>query len=832
MFASKNTFSGCLTPDIAEHSVHPMLTAFIQTTLDGPSIVKGTELPTSASKAALSIAQLVTYNVVKKRYDTTSPRHPKDRETPIAIYIAMKLWTLTRSESLIQKLQDLGLCISPKRLRNISNDVANSVVAYYQSCGIVVPPSALKQVFTICLADNIDHNPSATHCNSSFHGFSMSLLQFPSQEDLKQNESVMNTNVMGRDNVSPLPDSYTVMQDIALQKGEASFVPKLTCDSHLVPSCPDLMTTISKEYTWLKHAHTLLDKDKLSQDDWVSWSAYNASVSDPPKSPNTPSVMLPLFRENANDSTTMYHSLHLAIETALFLNEGQTPVLEVDQPLYALCKKLQWKYPDTVGEDKCLLMIGAMHTEKMIYSILGDWLSGSGWTVALTKACVTTSGSAESFLGAAHITKTRYAYQVTALALYTLLLNAKTSQDDLSSSLDEWIQQQCKAQPQFLYWYKTLQLELTALAFVRSIRLGLFALYKETLGQLIPWVFALDHIHYARCLSVHLRDMCTLEDEQPGLYAEFVKGNFVGQKSKKSFSKLALDQMHEQLIAVLKGDGGIIGITENAHALRRLLVSGPEFSRMIQEFESCSHEEDHSHHEQYREFQEKFKTNVTALVQVIEEMGNPFLEDTGNLIQMDSSIVMPHEVVNAVTTVECVGIKQCDEFVEQRLETSCKAWSATISKNKLPLMSHKEKVQHKPDSAFAKDDRAKTLQILTSSLSGRDIDADLFSHELSCTPPSLSRKGEMFHGTKADIVQCLEDELPPNPSSHPQVDALVLDGAAILHIVRPGLCVTFEDYITTKFHPYILSKLDTVHRVDLVWDDYRPDSLKQGTRPC
>ena len=71
----------------------------------------------------------------------------------------------------------------------------------------------------------------------------------------------------------------------------------------------------------------------------------------------------------------------------------------------------------------------------------------------------------------------------------------------------------------------------------------------------MPWVFALDHIHYARCLSVHFRDMCTLEERQPGLYAEFMHGKFVGQKSKKSFSKLELDQMHEQLIAVLKGNG-------------------------------------------------------------------------------------------------------------------------------------------------------------------------------------------------------------------------------------------------------------------------------------
>ena len=67
------------------------------------------------------------------------------------------------------------------------------------------------------------------------------------------------------------------------------------------------------------------------------------------------------------------------------------------------------------------MMLGAMHTEKMVYTLLGDWLAGSGWVDAIAKAHVATSGTAESFLGASHITRTRYAHQVTALALFELL---------------------------------------------------------------------------------------------------------------------------------------------------------------------------------------------------------------------------------------------------------------------------------------------------------------------------------------------------------------------------------------------------------------------------
>ena len=46
------------------------------------------------------------------------------------------------------------------------------------------------------------------------------------------------------------------------------------------------------------------------------------------------------------------------------------------------------------------------------------------------------------------------------------------------------------------------------------------------------------------------------------------------QISRRKFSSLAHD--HEQLNAIVKGDGGIIGITENEAALTRWAVSGPK----------------------------------------------------------------------------------------------------------------------------------------------------------------------------------------------------------------------------------------------------------------
>ena len=56
--------------------------------------------------------------------------------------------------------------------------------------------------------------------------------------------------------------------------------------------------------------------------------------------------------------------------------------------------------------------------------MLGDWLEGSGWTVALADANVASPGTAESFLKATSVTRTRRAHQVTACALFVLLQTA------------------------------------------------------------------------------------------------------------------------------------------------------------------------------------------------------------------------------------------------------------------------------------------------------------------------------------------------------------------------------------------------------------------------
>ena len=219
-------------------------------------------------------------------------------------------------------------------------------------------------------------------------------------------------------------------------------------------------------------------------------------------------------------------------------------------------------------------------------------------------------------------------------------------EDDGESTLsyEEWVNVQKQKEPQFLFWNQGMELELATLEFVKSIRTADFELFLETLEQLMPWVFALDRTHYKRNLTVHLRDMHALEEMHPAVHNEFMQGHFVGQKSQKSFSSIALDQVHEQLIGELKNDGGIVGLTENPAELRRHLVVCPELSRLIQEFEQPTLSNDTRHHEQYSQFQITFRADVKELVDAFCNLGNPFLEDSGQLVELDGSVIMPAEV--------------------------------------------------------------------------------------------------------------------------------------------------------------------------------------------
>ena len=146
--------------------------------------------------------------------------------------------------------------------------------------------------------------------------------------------------------------------------------------------------------------------------------------------PNTsicPSIrtMLPLFTEDSKSVAMIMHAMRLMKQSINFLNPGQIPVVALDQPLYAIAKNVQWTWRNEFGEDHFVVVLGGLHIEMAFMSMIGDMLEGSGWVDALIKSGLGSPGVVESFLSSSsHVKRTRYAHEVTACTLYSLLRQA------------------------------------------------------------------------------------------------------------------------------------------------------------------------------------------------------------------------------------------------------------------------------------------------------------------------------------------------------------------------------------------------------------------------
>ena len=92
----------------------------------------------------------------------------------------------------------------------------------------------------------------------------------------------------------------------------------------------------------------------------------------------------------------------------------------------------------------------------------------------------------------------------------------------------------------------------------------------------------LDSTNYAGSIPIHIHDMKTLPDNFEAKFSKF----WVVQKTANKFSSKPIDQCHEQNNVTVKGEGDMVGLTENPTTFRKWAAAAPEQSRLIKEFES------------------------------------------------------------------------------------------------------------------------------------------------------------------------------------------------------------------------------------------------------
>ena len=64
-----------------------------------------------------------------------------------------------------------------------------------------------------------------------------------------------------------------------------------------------------------------------------------------------------------------------------------------------------------------------------------------------------------------------------------------------------------------------------------------------------------------------------------------------------------------------------------------------------------------------------WQADVVALVDAFEEAGNPFLEETGELVELEGSVLMDEEVINSVKNVKTIGLEKYVNFLDKRISS-------------------------------------------------------------------------------------------------------------------------------------------------------------------
>ena len=325
----KNEFNGKFTETCQQESVPKPLLTLMSLLIDGNDITRQ-----KYSQEALTCSQLVMSNFKKDKHPSKLldiRYHSKKQETPIYIYNALKLYATVRSETLIDRLFPLGICVSYKRVLEITKNMAYTLIKQFEEEKVILPTCTRKGIFTAIAKDNIDLNSTSTTRSSHYHGTWMSILQFTTKANpgipiIYKYEQCEQSSLR----VESLPKSYASAEKINLSPDADIFAPLSNVNTPEI-KFELLDTAVKEEIDWLS----------LYEIDEHCWSSFHASKGRKNVKKVDISSIMPLIRDKVHTLDTQYHCMKIIAETIKVINPDQTPIDICDQPVFALTKQIQ-----------------------------------------------------------------------------------------------------------------------------------------------------------------------------------------------------------------------------------------------------------------------------------------------------------------------------------------------------------------------------------------------------------------------------------------------------------------------------------------------------------
>ena len=263
------------------------------------------------------------------------------------------------------------------------------------------------------------------------------------------------------------------------------------------------------------------------------------------------------------------------------------------------------------------------------------------------------------------------------------------------------------------------------------------------------------------------------------------------------------------------------------------MVAGPEVSRLGAEYEAASEVKDVNervtNHEQTEQMQHVFFEKVDNWYNVMKEMGNPFQEESTELLSLYTKVIATSSAAEMVATHYEKGRARFSEFMED-LDKGGGSFYEPKQKNKLDFFQQKpEPLSGDMKQKILKDD-CRLFSKLFISCQSRECDLlQFFRHENQSFPAALSDSGKLHSCQKSQLASILAANIT-SPDADPEATIIVIDGSALINSLPPRGARTFGEYAALDVVPKVKTFFSAYKRTDIVFDVYWSSSLKAETR--
>ena len=222
--------------------------------------------------------------------------------------------------------------------------------------------------------------------------------------------------------------------------------------------------------------------------------------------------------------------------------------------------------------------------------------------------------------------------------------------------------------PMYLWARMYMKQVMNLLNFIRSLKNPNLFLYLGSLENLCKYFFSYNRLDYAQNITEYLARVDDAQTSDKSVWETLSTGGFALKANEIHFTGIGIDQGQEFLNKVLKGEGGLKGITNRPATLLKFCLSVAEVGRVAAEFEELvgMNPSSRKHHHHLTPALSKHRDTCVQQLTAALEGANPFADISPRLHNVLTNQVLPENIEQDILNMEMRGQQALKSCVDQQ----------------------------------------------------------------------------------------------------------------------------------------------------------------------